>query len=243
MSAPSTNLDWTLGNPNFGTITVEPTSGKKQTGWTPGEPPPSEYMNWLFYNTDQWIKYLKSAADSQAAAIATLQASLFSTNMVQEIPTGTADGSNANFTLTQSPSSPTNTFVYVDSALVPRLEYTITGRNIVFNGGSIPEASSTVQAIYVIQTGFSGQNNSVAGSGATPKVENRVITSGELASKQIILTYAPFDPTATSLDLITEGPQSYGTDFTITGNVLTWSSLGLDGVVTLGDKLRILYFI
>lgn len=64
---PSSTNDWTVGNPNFGTVTVEPTSGKKETGWTPGEPPPNQIMNWLFYNADQWIKYLDSASTALQA--------------------------------------------------------------------------------------------------------------------------------------------------------------------------------
>lgn len=61
MSKPTSTPDWTISNPNFGTVTIEPTSGKKITGWTSGERPSYQNMNWLIYNIDQWIKYLDAA--------------------------------------------------------------------------------------------------------------------------------------------------------------------------------------
>lgn len=57
MPKPTSKPDWTVSNVNFGTVTIEPTSGKKITGWTSGERPPFQTMNWLFYNIDQWIDY------------------------------------------------------------------------------------------------------------------------------------------------------------------------------------------
>lgn len=59
---PTSTPEWTESNPNFGLVTIEPTSGKKITGWTPGEKPAPEYMNWLFYNITQWIKYFDGVA-------------------------------------------------------------------------------------------------------------------------------------------------------------------------------------
>ncbi len=41
---------------------VEPTSGKKANGWDIDERPASEYMNWLFQITSDWIDYLDSVA-------------------------------------------------------------------------------------------------------------------------------------------------------------------------------------
>lgn len=73
---PATKMDWTVGNPNFGTVTIEPTSGKKITGWTPGERPPSQYMNWLFYNTDQWVDYFESITDDHETRIDVIEAAL-----------------------------------------------------------------------------------------------------------------------------------------------------------------------
>lgn len=37
---------------------VEPTSGKKDVGWVPGEKPPAQYKNWLLYTIYQWCVWL-----------------------------------------------------------------------------------------------------------------------------------------------------------------------------------------
>lgn len=52
---PTTTIDWTDGN---ALKQVEPSSGKKLLGWTKSERPPFQYMNFLFYNLDAWVKWL-----------------------------------------------------------------------------------------------------------------------------------------------------------------------------------------
>lgn len=240
---PSSKSEWTVGNPNFGTVTTEPTTGKKITGWTPGEAPPIQYMNWLFYNSDQWVDYFETITDNMLAAIATLNASLFSTNMVQEVPSGISDGSNITFTLSQAPSNPANVFIFGSSLLIPRSEYSITGKNITFNGGYAPSAGTDIEAVYVIQTGFSGQTVSTAGTGTNPKVETRTLTSAEISANQLVLIMAPFDGTQVLIDVIEDGPQAYGSDFTVSGNVVSWSGLGMGSAVSAGSILRIQYFV
>lgn len=247
MSKPSSHLDWTIGNPNFGTVTIEPTTGKKLTGWTPGEPPAGQHFNWILYNADQWDKYLETKTDNHETRLVTLENSLFSTNLTQEVPTGVADGSNLNFTLSQAPSNPANTFVFVDSALIPRNEYIVTGRNIIFNAGFAPAAGSNVMAIFVIQTGFSGQSTQTTtggvGAGSTNRVETRQLTANEIGSAQLNLALAPYDGTSVLIDIIEDGPQAYGFDFTVSGNVVSWSGLGMAPAVSVGSILRIQYFV
>lgn len=63
---PSSKIDWTESNPS---VRVEPTSGKKNTGWNIDERPPREYFNWLFFNIDEWIDYLEEVTDGIAGAI------------------------------------------------------------------------------------------------------------------------------------------------------------------------------
>jgi len=51
---PTDFPDWTDGDPSKA---VEPGGSKKAQGWVV-ESPPFQYMNWLFYNIDQWLKWL-----------------------------------------------------------------------------------------------------------------------------------------------------------------------------------------
>lgn len=67
MAKPASKPIWTVGNPDFGTITVEPSAAKKEAGWLPDERPPREFMNWLFYNIGEWIDYFEGVTDTFSA--------------------------------------------------------------------------------------------------------------------------------------------------------------------------------
>lgn len=63
MAKPASQIDWTEGNGDQATISVEPSAGKKLVGWGISERPPREYMNWLFQNIDEWLKYFETTTD------------------------------------------------------------------------------------------------------------------------------------------------------------------------------------
>lgn len=52
---PQNYLNWTDGSPSK---VVQPPSNFALQGWQAAQAPPFQYMNYLFYITDQWIKYL-----------------------------------------------------------------------------------------------------------------------------------------------------------------------------------------
>lgn len=55
ITKPSSYLNWTDGS---STKITQPPSAQQLSGWTEGEPIPFQYLNWLFYQTDQWIQWL-----------------------------------------------------------------------------------------------------------------------------------------------------------------------------------------
>lgn len=63
MAKPTSKPSWTVGNPSFGTITVEPSAGKKQNGFDVGERPPRQFLNWLFWIVNDWINYFEETTD------------------------------------------------------------------------------------------------------------------------------------------------------------------------------------
>ncbi len=75
----------------------------------------------------------------------------------------------------------------------------------------------------------------------TYRVDNRTLTSGEIAAKQLTLTYTPGTANYVTVGIKGGGTQFYGDDFTVSGAVLDWNGLGLDGVLATGDKLVITY--
>lgn len=73
------------------------------------------------------------------------------------------------------------------------------------------------------------------------QVEYVTLNNSNITSKSVTLTYTPVPADQTVLDVINGGPQFYGSDFTVSGNVLSWSGLDLDGVLISGTRLRIQY--
>lgn len=67
---PTSKIDWTKGNAAPASARTEPSPGKKTTGWTVNERPPFQFMNWLFYNINEWIDYLEDVTDSPAEGVA-----------------------------------------------------------------------------------------------------------------------------------------------------------------------------
>lgn len=62
---PGSHLGWTDGD---AAKVVEPSSAKKLLGWVALERPPFEYVNWLFFRADEWIKYFESVTDEIVGA-------------------------------------------------------------------------------------------------------------------------------------------------------------------------------
>jgi hypothetical protein len=73
------------------------------------------------------------------------------------------------------------------------------------------------------------------------KREIITLTQDMIENKSLELSEAP--STELSVQLVPEGgpPQFPGEDFSVTGNIITWDSLGLDGFLDIGDKLLIYY--
>jgi hypothetical protein len=87
-----------------------------------------------------------------------------------------------------------------------------------------------------------GQNITISASGAsTENLEYHTITGGEATAKQFTMSATPLTANKTMCDIITGGPQNFGTDFTVSGNVFNWSGLALDGILSSGDIVRLHY--
>lgn len=77
---------------------------------------------------------------------------------------------------------------------------------------------------------------------AQPTVEIRTITAGEETNKELILSATPLTTSKVILDVRGAAAQFYGDDYTVSGSTLSWSGLGLDGLLSDGDKVRIIYW-
>lgn len=79
------------------------------------------------------------------------------------------------------------------------------------------------------------------GSGGLTQSETFVLTSVEIASKQITLANEPLFPFTVSLLPVGGIHQINGIDFQVTGAVVSWSGLGLDNFLEVGDTLIVQY--
>jgi hypothetical protein len=81
----------------------------------------------------------------------------------------------------------------------------------------------------------------VDGKAEQKKVEVRALTAAEITAKQLTLASTPKQATAVELTPQGACEQIYGIDFTVTGTTLSWSGLGLDGVLAVSDEIVISY--
>ena len=73
------------------------------------------------------------------------------------------------------------------------------------------------------------------------KVEVRTLIAGEITAKQITLASTPKQALAVEFSPKGGCEQVYGDDFTVSGAILTWNGLGLDGILIAGDKVVVSY--
>lgn len=159
-----------------------------------------------------------------------------SVKAVQETPTGTIDGVNDTFTLSSTPINATSLLVYIDGIEIDASEWTLTGPTLVFDPGAIPSTGQNLYCFYLTAGVPVGMF-----AGSQYFVEQVTLNPAQAAAKQVTLTYTPAVANQVTLDVIEGGPQFYGDDFTVSGSVLGWNGLGLDGILASGDKLRICY--
>jgi hypothetical protein len=77
----------------------------------------------------------------------------------------------------------------------------------------------------------------------SPQVETFILSPGDIAAKQVTLTSTPATPTKTQLDVKGYPSQYYTDDYVVTGNILDWTGLALDGLLIAGDKIRVVYWL
>lgn len=74
------------------------------------------------------------------------------------------------------------------------------------------------------------------------KTEYRTITEQEIMDKKLSLSHTPLNAANVKVDVKHGGgPQFFGEDFTVDGTFLKWEGYGLEGILSSGDKIRIVY--
>lgn len=148
---------------------------------------------------------------------------------------GTGDGVTTSFgPLSFVPSSTESIIVLLDGVVEPIANWSYPTTDVVFS-----TAPALGQSVYVWY--LTGGTPIVVGPTGTQEVEYRTLSGGEAAAKQLTLSATPLSASKVMVDLIGGSAQEYSVDYTVSGSVLDWNGLGLDGVLSTGDKLRINY--
>jgi hypothetical protein len=66
---------------------------------------------------------------------------------VQEVPSGTINGTNTNFTLSYTPRDSNSLLVFKNGLVVPNSEYSLSNNTITFN--TAPSINDTLYAYYL----------------------------------------------------------------------------------------------
>lgn len=72
------------------------------------------------------------------------------------------------------------------------------------------------------------------------KREQRVLTSAEILTKQVVLSLTPSNDEVTLLP-ISGTPQKSGSDYIVIGNVISWDGYGLETILEENDTLIFIY--
>ena len=103
--------------------------------------------------------------------------------------------------------------------------------------GALAVAADT-DFLYVFSTSSNSWIQITSGT-TTYNVNYVTLKSTDISNKFITLSSAPTVPADTLLTVIGGPMQNYGIDYTVSGTILSWSGLFLDGVLIVNDILII----
>lgn len=83
----------------------------------------------------------------------------------------------------------------------------------------------------------------LGGGGGTDtyRTEYKVLSADDIVAKQISLANTPVSSSGVSVDIVGGAIQKAADDFVVSGNLISWSSKALDGVLEENDVIRISY--
>lgn len=132
-----------------------------------------------------------------------------------ETPGRSIDGTNAAFTLAQTPLPATSLQLYLNGLeQTPGVDFTLSSKTITFTNGALPHAGDTMSAYY-----------RVAGTGPVAQFADGETPGGTINGTNLAFTLAAAPSPATSLRLYKNGMlQQQGSDYTVAGATVTFSS-------------------
>ena len=150
---------------------------------------------------------------------------------------GFGDGVVVSYPLSFAPASPESVQVFLDGLMYEKSNYTITGSNLIFN-----TAPANTTQIYVSYLTTGTQTATLVPIAGSYIVENRTVSFAEETAKSLTLTATPTNTNEVIIQIVDGVNLRNGTDYSISGTTMSWSGLGLDGILAAGDELTIWFF-
>lgn len=76
----------------------------------------------------------------------------------------------------------------------------------------------------------------------TVEVEDIVLDSNDVTNKYVLMSHVPADTSNVALNILAGGPQIYGTDYYVSGTMVRWDGMVIDGTAIPGDIFRVTYW-
>lgn len=147
-----------------------------------------------------------------------------------ETPGGSIDGTNATFTLAQTPLPASSLQLYLNGLeQTPGVDFTLANSTIAFATNAIPHTGDTMSAYY-----------RVAGTGPATQFADEETPGGTINGTNVAFTLVATPSPATSLRLYKNGMlQQQGSDYILSGATITFSSTSV--APQTGDTLTASY--
>lgn len=150
-----------------------------------------------------------------------------------EIPTGTIDGVNTMFTISQAPLNATSVLVFVNGVNVED-QFSYAGSVVTLN--TAPVIGQSVFVWYLTDG-----SPSVPSFTGTQNVRYITLNTTDITNEFYQLPNTPAVATQVIIDIIGAGAQQYAVDFTVSGDIINWSGLRLVNELVDGSVLRVQY--
>jgi hypothetical protein len=152
----------------------------------------------------------------------------------REDHTSEVNGTETDFTISYTPVDDT-ILVFRNGTVIP--DDKVTYVHPVVTLTDAPQLGQKLEIFYL-----TNGSPTIVQTRTDQRVENRTVTAGEITAKQLTLAATPVDASEVLLDVRSGPGQINGIDYAVSGAVVNWNGYALDGVLTAGDVLRIIYY-
>jgi uncharacterized coiled-coil protein SlyX len=146
-----------------------------------------------------------------------------------EVPSGSVNGTNATFSLANTPAPATSLTVFRNGiATAPGIDYTLNGSVITFLAAALPQTTDKIFAYY-----------RMAGTGATTNFVDNETPGGAVNTTNVTFSLASAPNPSSSLRLFRNGVLAApGGDYTLSGSAITFAT---GSTPRAGDSLAAYY--